>query len=242
VVFASGSTFTLSAGSNPFAVGQPNSKVVFNTGSLFIQTSGTPAFSGRTYADFQLNTGSAQTVTGTVAVSINNLTVTGNSTLNFNMTGTPGHAIKGNITVNPGSTLNFIPASAGTINLNGSTAQTISSTNAITISANSTINITNSNGVVASPAINVAGTIQTGGYFTLAPGGSLVVTGSIIGTVTLQQNFIGQRGWRVLANPFTTAQTLSTVAANNGILIRTSSQNASGTSDVRTYDNTSDAG
>src|SRR5439155_147227 len=106
----------------------------------------TPAFNGRTYANFELNNAAANiTVTGGSAVSIDNLTITA-GTLNFNMTATPGHSIKGNISV--AGTLNFAPASAGTVNLNGGSAQTISGAGTLTInSANQTVVINNSNGI-----------------------------------------------------------------------------------------------
>src|SRR6266849_510184 len=88
IVFASGSTFNQLAGSNPFQKAQPASVVVFQTGSLFsLQANLTPSFSGRTYANFELNSAAASpVVTGGNAVSIDNLTITA-GTLNFNMTG-----------------------------------------------------------------------------------------------------------------------------------------------------------
>ena len=114
IVFANGSTYIAIAGSNPFGAGQPNSVVVFQSGSLFsVQSNNTPSFSGRTYANVEVNGAAANlTVTGGAAVVMNNLTITA-GILNFNMTATPGHAIKGNISVASGATLNFNPASAG---------------------------------------------------------------------------------------------------------------------------------
>ena len=148
VIFASGSTFFQQAGNNPFGAGQPNSVVVFQTGSLYkVIANATPAFSGRTYANFEMDaTGITLTTTGGSPVSMDNLTVT-NGTLNFNMTGTPGHLIKGNISVATGGTLNFAPASAGTVTLNGTAAQSISGAGIITNSTNSTLEISNAAGV-----------------------------------------------------------------------------------------------
>ena len=151
VVFASGSTFIFIAGSNPFGAGQPSSCVVFQSGSLFSsQGTAAPAFSGRTYANFELNNGSAVvSATGGAAVSINDLTITA-GTFNFGMTGTPGHSIKGNISVASGATLNFNPAttSTPTLNLNGTSAQTISGAGTITLNdADQTIVINNANGI-----------------------------------------------------------------------------------------------
>ena len=109
------------------------------------------------------------------------------------------------------------------------------------------------------PTISVAGavagkiTIQNGGILTLTSPGTLTAAGgitvnaggylvgnssNITGSVTLQQSIIAQRGWRVFSNPFSTAQTLSTVASNNAISIQTTgSSNAAGIADNRTFSN-----
>lgn len=165
VVFANGSTCSVGAGSNPFALSAPASKVTFNSGSMFVQTSGAPSFSGRTYADFKLSTGSSQTVTGSSAVSINNLIITGNSTLSWGMTGTPGHAIKGDITVNSGSTLTFAPLAAGTVNLNGTAAQTITGGGTITFGNNTTVVNGNTAGITVAAGTRI--NLVTGGTLNL---------------------------------------------------------------------------
>ena len=148
VVFKSGSTLIQRSGSNPFGASAPSSVIVLQNGSKFSsQWTGTPSFSGRTYADFELNApGGAVTVTGGTATSINNLIITAGR-LNFNMTGTPGHSIKGSITVNAGDTLDFSPLTAGTVNLNGTSTQIISGGGIIFSGTNSTIRANNSGGV-----------------------------------------------------------------------------------------------
>jgi len=148
VIFQSGSIYVSKGGANPFGASQPNSVVTFQSGSLYRhEQSGAPAFSGRTYADFEHNYSGANTITGTSASSVNNLTIS-QGTFNYNMTRTPGHAIKGNITVKSGATLNFNPGSAATINFSGTTNQLISGAGTLTMSAtNSTFNLTNSQGV-----------------------------------------------------------------------------------------------
>ncbi|HVS81721.1 MAG TPA: LamG-like jellyroll fold domain-containing protein [Pyrinomonadaceae bacterium] len=226
IVFASGSTFVFIAGSNPFGATQPSSCVVFQSGSLFShQGSGTPSFNGRTYANFELNIAATTiTVTGASAVSINDLTITA-GTLNFNMTGTPGHAIKGNISVAAAGTLNFNPLTVGTVNLNGTSAQTISGAGTLTVALNQTIAITNAAGVslssgatltlvggavTDSTALTVNGTLNCGtcvvsgaGNFTLASGGTLGI-GSTAGiTSTASSGNIqvaGARSYSATAN------------------------------------------
>ncbi|MDR3609149.1 MAG: hypothetical protein P4L27_01135, partial [Ignavibacteriaceae bacterium] len=173
IVFSNGSQYICLAGSDPFGATQPGSVVVFQTGSLYKHSiSSAPSFLGRTYANFELDAPSS-TVTATAGatgkVSINNLTVT-NGTLNFNVTATPGHSVKGNIYVNSGATLNFSPATSGTVNLNGSGQQTIGGTGTISFTASSTINIDNLAGVALTNNLNMAGNlILINGTFTVGP-------------------------------------------------------------------------
>ena len=55
VIFASGSKFNFLTGSNPFALSAPLSRVLFKTGSTYIQASSqSPSVSNRTYANFEL--------------------------------------------------------------------------------------------------------------------------------------------------------------------------------------------
>ena len=104
------------------------------------------------------------------------------------MTGTPGHSIKGNISVASGATLNFNPTSAGTFNLNGTSAQTISGSGTLTINSTQTISVSNSVGVtlqrnvatsgpfnvVSGGVLNCGTNVLSGtGTFNLQPGGTL---------------------------------------------------------------------
>ena len=79
------------------------------------------------------------------------------------------------------------------------------------------------------------GTLTASNGITVNPDGALVgSSANITGTLTLQQSIIAQRGWRVFANPFTTTQTLATVASNNAITIGNTVP-SSGITDSRTY-------
>lgn len=159
VIFANGSTFVQYGGSNPFQKDSPQSVVVFETGSLFkLKDAFTPAFSGRTYSNFEIDAaGASITPTGTSAVTIDNLTIT-NGTLNFNMTGTPGHKINGNVSVAPGAHLNFAPTDAGTVAITG--------------------NIT----------VEAGGKLSTGTYSTVSVAGNLTIESDATGTGTLVDN------------------------------------------------------
>ncbi|MBW6460490.1 MAG: hypothetical protein K0B08_07940, partial [Bacteroidales bacterium] len=204
VIFESGSEFVYFSGSNPFAIS--NAVVVFQTGSKYIHKStNNPSFSGRTYADFELDIEGAITVTGASAVSIDNLTLT-NGTMNFNMTATPGHSIKNNITLANGTILNFGPTAVGTVNLNGSTAQTISGSGIITSStANSTINIDNASGVSLNNSATLNNLTVSTGDFTVVSDASLIINGTATSTVTVERYIAGwtndMTGWHLLSSP-----------------------------------------
>jgi len=86
------------------------------------------------------------------------------------------------------------------------------------------------------------GTLTVSGNITITPGAALVGSSSNItaGSLTLQQSVIGQRGWRVFANPFIGATNIATTASNNSLAIGTTVP-ASGLTDSRTYSNSSNA-
>jgi CSLREA domain-containing protein len=212
IIFANGSTFVFIAGSNPFGAGAPNSVVVFQSGSLYSQQgSGTPSFSGRTYANFELNVAATITVTGGSAVSIDNLTIT-QGTLNFNMTATPGHAIKGNVSVASGATLNFNPASAGTVNFSGTSAQTISNSGTFSTAANQTFVIANTNGVALNNALTFTGPTTVNSGATLATADTLTANGN----VTVNGNFqINQNGFATGSGTWTYGSTAALIFNNS---------------------------
>ncbi len=76
---------------------------------------------------------------------------------------------------------------------------------------------------------------------TVNPGGAIIGSGSnISGTVTIVQNFNGQRGWRILSHPFSTSRQFASIASDNQISIETTgSSNAAGISDVRSFSSSS---
>jgi len=199
VVFEAGSTLIQASGSNPFGAGQPNSVVVFQTGSLYKITANlTPAFSGRTYANFELDApGVNVSPSGSNKVTIDNLTLT-NGNLNFNMTGTPGHVIKGNIHVAAGDSLRFNPSAVGTVTLNGTALQTISGEGIITGNDKSTIEVNNPAGVALTNNVQVTGSLKlTHGLITLGAqnltlGAAATITGNAADTAMIVATGTGQ--------------------------------------------------
>jgi len=194
VSFNSGSAFVQNAGSPPFGLAQPNSKVVFQTGSLYkYQQSGLPSFSGRTYANLEINNAAfSQSPTGGDILTMDNLTIT-DGTLNLNLTG--GINIKGNISVAAGEVLTFSPASANTLTFNGSTgSQTVSNFGTLTFAANTAVVIANTSGtpviffhpqtIAGSMTVNAGSSLETRATLTLT--GTPAINGSF-------QLYIG--GW-----------------------------------------------
>ncbi|MBK7173702.1 MAG: dockerin type I repeat-containing protein [Bacteroidales bacterium] len=204
IIFDNGSTYLSQSGSNPFGASAPNSVVVFQEASLFKVIAGvTAAFSGRTYGNFELDAiGATLTQTGTGAVSIQELKIT-NGTLNFNMTGTAGHSIKGDIIVNPGGTLNFSPTSAATVSLNGSSQQMISGGGTINLNTLETLEVNNPAGILLETSITLNGILALQGSIFSLNAGSLTLgsTASITGTFGAS-NMITASGTGLLKKEF----------------------------------------
>jgi hypothetical protein len=178
VVFSNGSTYIHTAGSNPFGATQPNSVVVFQSGSLFKQTqSGSPALSGRTYANLEIDVSAfSQNMTGTAAFSVDNLTITNATLVGINLTGTI--TINGNISVANG-TLSFTPATAMNINFSGSSIQTISGNGTLSFGGNATLNINNAVVLDKNATISGAMNIAAGKSFTINPTRQLTLSGAL---------------------------------------------------------------
>ncbi|MBS4065114.1 MAG: T9SS type A sorting domain-containing protein, partial [Chitinophagaceae bacterium] len=188
VIFQSGAIFEQYSGSNPFGTGATDNIVVFQTGSWYkyknTSTGATPVSSGRTFANYEYDNGISRTITGTSAIVMDNLVIT-SGTLNFNMTGTPGHSIKGDITIASGATLNFAPSSAGTVNFNGSSEQyiTVNGIGLITTGANSTLTVS------ANSTLNFVGESYVGGSGTFVlQSNSAIGIGSASGITTAGTN------------------------------------------------------
>jgi hypothetical protein len=207
VIFESGSQYVAKAGANPFGATAPNSVVVFQTGSLFsYQANLAPSLSGRTYANFAINSSSFNqaNMTGANPFRCDTLTITNVNTANFNLTG--GIIISGDLKVLSG-TVNFAPASANTILFDGSVKQTVSGT--FSLNSNTQIAIADNAYVdlqsdLSTPDSTIVyGKLYTntktvfGAYFGLHPSaGAAITTGNItnnsntIANVTNASNFL----------------------------------------------------
>ena len=204
VVFASNSTYIHQSGSNPFSSANV---VVFQTGSLYKLVSDiTPSFSGRTYANVEIDAPSSNiTATGSSAVIIDNLIITSGN-FNFNVTGNPGHAIKGSIWVAPTATLGFSPLTPATIHLIGSVNQSIGGGGTIETNSQVTLNVNNASGITLLQAITLNGTLAltdgvvdlNGNILTL--GAANMVTGSFSATCMIAADGNGELR-KIINNP-----------------------------------------
>ena len=196
VVFANGSTLTITKATDIFAGAR---KVVTfgNTSSLVnnYTLASSLLIDGNTFGNLTLNQSVNPTTPGANGFTCNNLTVNV-GTFTLAQTGTVN--ISGNITVATGATLNASPASAVIINLNGTSAQTVTNSGTLTLSANTTLRANNAAGVSLGSSLTTLGTLSlvsgnfsvgsntltfanysnTGGALVTTSGSSLSYTGS----------------------------------------------------------------
>lgn len=117
VVFENGSRYVQHTGSNPFGLGQPASRVVFNPESTFEYKGGSiPSMSGRTYGNFIYDVGISRIFSGGADYQVNDLDVL-QGTLSFEIDATA--TITGDIHVAFGANLDFSPVSEQQITMNG---------------------------------------------------------------------------------------------------------------------------
>ncbi len=108
--------------------------------------------------------------------------------------------------------------------------------NGANITATITKNITATNITIkdGSTLSALTGNVTASGTIIVNPGGALIGSSvNVTGTVRLQQNIVGQRGWRLLANPFSTSQTSLASTGLNAA--------SSGSNDVKIWSNASNS-
>jgi hypothetical protein len=172
VIFASGSTFIQKIGTNPFQKSAPASVVVFQAGSLFsIQGNPATSFSGRAYADLEINSASFnQSVNGASPLTISNLNVL-KGTLNL---GLNQFNQKGNVTVTANATLNI----SGTNFFNGAAEQIISGGGAFGFGPGAAITIANGSTLT----LNLQTNLVLGGGILFTNNGTFNIESMLAGT------------------------------------------------------------
>jgi hypothetical protein len=189
VVFSSGSRFIARNGASPFGSGTP-SKVLFQTGSLYShQHGGAVSLSGRTFADFEMNSAAYNSSNvGTNVLNVDNLTVTAATNFGINLTG--GINIRGNLTVNGGN-LSLSPAAANNLQFNGTGIQAIGGSGG-TISVNGNTNLVIATGstleirrdLTAGGSLTVNGTLR----YSSQAAQSLTIAGNLSGSGSIDMS------------------------------------------------------
>jgi hypothetical protein len=156
ILFASGSSFIQMAGANPYGLAAPNSKVNFQSGSLFaFRQNSQPSFSNRTCADFELDFATYnRTSTGADPFTCDNFTMTSGAA-HMQLANV---VIKGDLTVAPGATLDFNPTSSATVSMNGTSTQTVVSSGTLTFNSLANLTVNNPGGIVVQSALTLPGT------------------------------------------------------------------------------------
>ena len=207
------------------SAGTPLAVSTFSSGSTMIYRGSSTlspsiTLSGRTYHHLAIeSTSGALSLSGTGGSSFivnGDLTIGANCTFSPNVTGTPGHSIKGNISIGSGGTLNYSPSSAGTINLNGSNIQTISGSGTTTTGANATLAVGASSSIDFGSTAAIAGT----GTFTTASGSTLITanTSGINGSLTLSNRTLNT-GTNITFNGSSAQVTGAALTAANNITL-----------------------
>ncbi len=217
--FNSGSTCTLNTSTNPFGTASTTpvagiGSVVFANGSLLTITKAFDIFAGtrkvvsfgktsslvnnytsatallidgNTFGNLTFTQSVNPTTPGANGFTCNNLTVNSGT---FTLAQTGSVNITGNITIATGATLNASPASAVVINLNGTSAQTVTNSGTLTLGANTTLRANNSAGVSLGSSLTIPSTLTlASGNFSIGAntltfanltntGGTLVTTSS----------------------------------------------------------------
>lgn len=90
--------------------------------------------------------------------------------------------------------------------------------------------------VAAGATLNIEGTLTAPSGLILADGAALIAGSSnYTGTVTVQKQVAGQRGWRMVYNPYASAIPLSTLAQYNGLTVNQAPA-ATSITDTRLFD------
>jgi hypothetical protein len=184
IVFASGSSFIQLAGANPYGLSAPNSKVNFQTGSLFsFRQNSAPSFSNRTCANFEIDFAAYnRTSIGADPFTCDDFTMTaGVSHLQL-----ASVVIKGDLSVAPGATLDFNPIAAAAVSLNGTSAQTVTSSGTLTFNSLANLTVGNAAGVTLQSAVTLPGTTTVSAGALLATAAALTNSGTTTVNGTLR--------------------------------------------------------
>jgi hypothetical protein len=184
ILFTSGSSFIQLAGANPYGLAAPNSKVNFQSGSLFaFRQNSAPSFSNRTCADFEIDFAAYNRIsTGADPFTCDNFTMTsGAAHLQL-----ANVVIKGDLSVAAGATLDFNPTAAATVSLSGTSTQTVNSSGTLTFNSLANLTINNPSGIMVQSAVTLPGTTTVNAGALLAAAAPLTNSGTTTVNGTLR--------------------------------------------------------
>ena len=179
VIFRNGSRYEQFGGLSPFGTSSTPATMFEPASYYYFNSSGSPALSGNTYGTLEISSTSiSSSPTGSDQLTIQGDLIISSGNVNINLTGNV--ALQGNVQVSNAARLSFTPALASTVQLNGITAQTLSSTSTaatpISLGTNTTLQINNAAGVMLGLPISVPGTLQlTSGLLTTTTVNSLTL-------------------------------------------------------------------
>ena len=224
--------------------------VIGNNSTVNYSYTGNQSIYPATYNNLTVSGTGVKSNTGTVSSLTLNSGGTGyfcgGETLNFSGGGGSGAT---GVASDDGNAINSVSITNGGSGYTSAPTVTVSQDNCSSGSgASVTAHITSDlivNGILT---ISPSCTLNTGTYnLSLGGSGSIIVnpggalqTNSVLSNVTLQQSIIAQRGWRMLANPFTTTQTFASLSSTNNVTINTNTGPA-GFADTRLFSNSSNA-
>lgn len=193
VLFGMGSEYIFWNGANPFGMTAPGAVAIFQPGSWFRfgRAGANPAFSGRTYANIELNIPEHSTShTGSLGLTVDTLRILRGS-LAFTLTG--GITIKNALIVESGGTFIYDPASAATLQFTGTTQAVISGGGTIRLDTLVKVKLNNPQGLrlLRNLAINdelelASGSLDIGNYiFTFEAKGKHLTSFSSANMITM---------------------------------------------------------
>lgn len=221
VIFKAGSSIDIKAGSNPFALTVPLSKVYFDKGSNYLQTTtALPSIAGRNFGNFVFNATSLSitqnnttnidsliilqgylNITSSNTTNINNIQVS-SGTLNMNISGGNTN-IGGNIQVDAAGNLNMngkFASSPANLNFNGLSQQKIAGAGTIRISTTADsalhVRVQNLSGVLLQKGLELNASIlnMDSGYINLNNNTLTIGTSALQGRVNQLNGYVTGTG------------------------------------------------
>ena len=171
--FQSGSNYLHGAGSNPFGLAAPSSRMVLDPGSTFqVQTSSGFDASGRTYGHLTITNSSSVSSNGSGDFQFQNLTIASGASFTHTGTGAARVTITGDVTQSSSSSVQITAGSAG-ITVSGSGTRNVTGAGSGTLTFGSPVTIASGTTFQLSRALTGTGTWTVNGTYRHSTSGAL---------------------------------------------------------------------